>query len=247
MKIHILNDLHIEFGDFSIPETDADIIVLAGDIGVGLGGLDWLHTQHIKKPIIYVLGNHEYYRHDLNLIRNIRENAAANIHVLNDSVAEIDGVRFLGSTLWTDFEFLGEADKYFAIQHAKERMADFSLIEMDGKPFTPEDSIALHYKSRAWLESMFEKPFQGKTVVVTHHAPSAGSVHPRYTNNLLSPAFVSNLEAMMEDNRIALWLHGHMHDVFDYDVFGTRIMCNPRGYMNHEETSGFVPDLVVAI
>ena len=247
MKIHVLNDLHVEFGGFSIPETDADVIVLAGDIGVGLSGLDWIHAQEVQKPIIYVPGNHEFYQHDFSLVDDMREHAASNIHILNDSAIEIDGVRFLGSTLWTDFNFLGEADRYFAIQNARRNMADFSLIENNGKKFTPEESIALHCESRDWLKCMLGESFPGKTVVVTHHAPSGNSVHPRYANNLLNPAFVSNLEYMMDDSQVALWLHGHMHDTFDYDVYGTRVICNPRGYIPYEDKNGFLASKVVEI
>jgi Icc-related predicted phosphoesterase len=247
MKIHVLSDLHIEFGEFLIPDANADVIVLAGDIGVGLEGLEWLHKQQIHKPIIYVPGNHEFYRHDISLLNDMREHVASNIHILNDGAVEIDGIRFLGCTLWTDFELLGEADKYFAIQHAKENMADFSLIRNNGKAFTPEDSIALHRQSRDWLSFMLGESFDGQTVVVTHHAPSSGSVHPRFANNLLNPAFASKLEDLMDRSRVSLWVHGHMHDAFDYEVYGTRIVCNPCGYVSYESGNGFEPDKVVEI
>ena len=247
MKIHVLSDLHIEYADFSIPKTDADVIVLAGDIGVGLGGLEWLQGQNIQKPVIYVPGNHEYYHHDLSVIENLRESAAANVHILDNNLIEIAGVRFLGSTLWTDFDYFGEADRFFALQNARKNMADFEVIMNKGRAFCPEDSIALHQQARGWLKCMLAETFTGKTVVVTHHAPSSGSVHPRYARNLLTPAFVSSLEHMMEGSRTAVWVHGHMHDAFDYEVYGTRVICNPRGYAPYEDPVGFKPDLVVDI
>lgn len=247
MKIHILSDLHTEFADFDIAQTDADVIVLAGDIGIGLGGLEWLHAQDVQKPVIYVPGNHEYYQHDLRLLGAMRDCAAENIHLLDNDAIEIAGVRFLGSTLWTDFDYLGEADRYFALQSARQNMSDFDIIRNNGKPFRPEDSIALHQQGCGWLKCMLEEPFSGKTVVVTHHAPSSGSVHPRYARNLLTPAFASRLEHMMDGGRIALWIHGHMHDAFDYEVYETRVICNPRGYVPHENQDGFIPDLVVEI
>jgi Icc-related predicted phosphoesterase len=77
---------------------------------------------------------------------------------------------------------------------------------------------------------MLAEPFDGKTVVVTHHAPSSQSVHPRYARDLLTPAFASNLENLVEGDRVALWIHGHMHESFDYEIYGTRVVCNPRGY-----------------
>ena len=246
MKIHVLSDLHIEFADFKLPETDADVIVLAGDIGVGLGGLYWIHAQRRDKPIIYVPGNHEYYTHDINLTSIIREMAADNVHVLNNDQVIIDGVRFLGATLWTDFALLGESDKYFAVHNAKDNMSDFYLIQDGEKAFTPLSSIALHNESREWLDIMMaEKEGFEKTVVVTHHCTSEQSCHPRFAGSILNPAFASNLEWMMGDDRADLWIHGHTHDAYDYNVLGTRVVCNPRGYPR--EPSEFEADKVVEV
>ncbi len=247
MKIHILNDLHIEFGEFKIPETDADVIVLAGDIGVGTQGLAWIESQNLCKPVIYVPGNHEFYHHDISMIDELKAKSPENVHVLNDDAVTISGVRFLGSILWTDFLLFGEADKYFSVQCARKGMSDFEIIKNNGKRFTPEDSIELHEKSRGWLSCMLSEPFDGKTVVVTHHAPSSKSVPPRFVKDLLTPAFASNLEGLMDGNRAALWVHGHTHDGFDYEVFGTRVICNPRGYVSYEENLKFNPGLVVEV
>ena len=84
MKLHILNDLHIEFGDFAPPATDADVIILAGDIGVGMGGLHWAEKRFPDRPVIYVPGNHEFYHHDIALIDELKAQAPDNVHVLND-------------------------------------------------------------------------------------------------------------------------------------------------------------------
>ena len=94
---------------------------------------------------------------------------------------------------------------------------------------------------------MLNEPFAGKTVVITHHAPSEKSVHPRYANNLLTPAFASDLEDLMEGDRVALWIHGHTHDVFDYEVYGTRVVCNPRGYLPYEAKNKFNPEWVIEL
>ncbi len=230
MKLHILNDLHIEFEDFEPPTTNADVVVLAGDIGVGMEGLRWVEARFPDKPVIYVPGNHEFYHHDIVLIDKLKAEAPDNIHVLNDDQVVIDGVRFLGSILWTDFALFGEADKFFAMQQARQQMTDFSIIQNHGQRFTPEDAIRLHTASRDWLAAMLAEPFAGKTVVVTHHAPSSQSVHPRYARDLLTPAFASSLENLMDGDRAALWIHGHMHESFDYEIYGTRVVCNPRGY-----------------
>ncbi len=247
MKLHVLNDLHIEFKDFESPATDADVVILAGDIGVGMGGLHWAEKRFPDRPVIYVPGNHEFYRHDITLIEELKERAPGHIHVLNDDQLIIDGVRFLGSTLWTDFALFGEADKFFAMQTAWQGMTDFSIISNGGRPFTPEDAIRLHTASRDWLAAMLAEPFDGQTVVVTHHAPSSQSVHPRYAHDLLTPAFASNLEDLMEGDRVSLWVHGHMHESFDYKVHGTRVVCNPRGYAPEALNPDFRPDWIIGI
>jgi len=247
MKLHILNDLHIEFEGFAPPATDADVVILAGDIGVGMEGLRWAEARFTGRPVIYVPGNHEFYHHDSALIDELKVEAPDHIHVLNDDQVIIDGVRFLGSILWTDFALFGEADKFFAMQQARQQMTDFSIIQNNGQRFTPEDAIRLHTASRDWLAAMLADPFDGRTVVVTHHAPSSQSVLPRYANDLLTPAFASNLENLMDGDRPTLWVHGHMHDAFDYEVYGTRVVCNPRGYNPNALNADFQPDLVMEI
>jgi predicted phosphodiesterase len=247
MKLHILNDLHIEFEDFVPPATDADVVVLAGDIGVGMEGLHWAEDRFPDKPVIYVPGNHEFYHHDIALIEELKAQAPDHIHVLNDDQVIIDRVRFLGSILWTDFALFGEADRFFALQAARQRMTDFSIIQNHGRRFTPEDAIRRHTASRNWLASVLAEPFDGKTVVVTHHAPSSHSVPARYARDLLTPAFVSNLETLMDSNDVALWIHGHIHDTFDYEIYGTRVVCNPRGYGPDALTPDFRPDFIAEI
>ena len=247
MKLHILNDLHIEFEDFVAPATDANVVILAGDIGVGMDGLRWAEARFPDMPVIYVPGNHEFYHHDIALIDELKVEAPDNIHMLNDDQVVIDGVRFLGSILWTDFALFGEADKFFAMQTARQRMTDFSIIQNHGHRFTPEDAIRLHTASRDWLAAMLAEPFAGKTVVITHHAPSSQSVHPKYARDLLTPAFASNLENLMDGDRATLWVHGHMHESFDYEVYDTRVVCNPRGYAPEALNPDFKPNWIIEI
>lgn len=247
MRLHILSDLHIEFDDFTPSATNADIVVLAGDIGVGTGGLEWACEHFPESPLVYVPGNHEFYDHDLQIVDTLKANAPANIHVLNDEQVEFGGVRFLGSVLWTDFELFGKGKTYFSMQRARDLMEDFSSIRNDDHVFTPEDSITLHQISKAWLRARLAESFGGRTVVVTHHLPSLRSVAPRYASDLLTPAFASNLESMIDTGRPALWIHGHTHDAFDYEIYDTRIICNPRGYAYESSNSGFAADLVVEI
>ncbi len=247
MKLLVLNDLHTEFGGFVPPPGDADVVVLAGDIGVGVEGLHWAEARFPDRPVIYVPGNHELYHHDLILIENLKAQAPEHIHVLNDDSVVIDGVRFLGSILWTDFALLGEAERLFAMQWARHRMTDFSIIKNGGRCFTPEDAVRLHTASRGWLAAMLAESFDGETVVVSHHAPSSQSVHPRFANDSLTPAFASNLENLTDGDRAALWVHGHMHESYDYELRGTRVVCNPRGYVPDALNPDFRPDLIVDI
>jgi hypothetical protein len=123
-------------------------------------------------------------------------------------------------------------------------MNDFAIIQNHGQRFTPEEAMQLYAASRDWLTNRLAEPFAGETVVVTHHCPSSRSVPPRFARDLLSPAFASNLEGLMGGDRVTLWIHGHTHDPFDYEVDGTRVICNPRGYAPHDLTPGFRPDLV---
>jgi len=247
MKLHLLSDLHTEFADFSPPETDADVVILAGDIGVGLGGIEWAARRFPKAPVIYVPGNHEFYDYDIGLTGELKVAAPANIHVLNNDTLQLDGVRFVGSTLWTDFNLCGAAEAWFSRRRARRLLEDFTSIRNGGRRFTPEDSVELHETSKAWLVAELEKTFEGPTVVVTHHLPASTSVAKRYANASLNPAFASRLEDVIEKHRPELWIHGHTHVPCDYVLFDTRIVCNPGGYPGENRRSEFKDDLVVSV
>tara|TARA_R110002096_G_scaffold148274_7_gene308870 strand:- start:1173 stop:1928 length:756 start_codon:yes stop_codon:yes gene_type:complete len=247
MKLHVLSDIHTEFAEFSPPETGADAVVLAGDIGVGLSGIQWAARTFPNNPVIYVPGNHEYYDQDLALLDELVNQSAPNIHVLNDAAITINGVRFLGSTLWTDFKFRGENEAWFDRNRAKHTIEDFSSIRSGGRAFTPEVSVELHNNSRDWLESELNVHFEGPTVVVTHHLPAAMSVAKQYANNPLNAAFASRLEDIIEQHQPKLWIHGHTHVPCDYEIFDTRVVCNPRGYPRETDGRDFDPGLVVDV
>ena len=247
MKIHILSDLHTEFAEFSPPGTDADVVILAGDIGVGLGGIDWAAKQFPKRPVIYVPGNHEYYGHDISLIDEIVERSPPNIYVLNNEKVVVDGVRFIGSTLWTDFNLYGKGQAWFARQRAKQATRDFTAIKHRGLRFTPENSVDLHAMSRSWIETELADNFDGPTVVVTHHLPAMLSIAKQFANDPLNPAFASKLEDVVKKYHPELWIHGHTHVPCDYTLFDTRILCNPRGYPGEVSRTGFRADLVVPV
>ena len=253
MKLNILSDLHLGFGAMERPENDADVIVLAGDVSRPLEAAVW--ALRFDKPVIYVLGNHEFYGSSIDgaadQLKRLCE--GTQVHVLDDREIIIGRVRFLGSTLWTDFELFGNAGmKAAAMAQARQLLRDFSQIrarEAADAVFTPEDSVALFGRHSRWLDDSLSAPHAGPTVVVTHHAPSRQSIHPRFADSLLNACFVSDAERLLGADRAQLWIHGHTHDSFDYLAKGTRVVCNPRGYAKGGviENPCFDPDLMVEV
>lgn len=234
MRLRIFSDLHLEMSDrhppFAVPDAEADVVILAGDIHNGTAAVDWAERTFAGKTVLYVPGNHEYYDGEYHEVTEALCNrtTGSNVRVLDNQEIIIGGVRFLGSTLWTDFELFGEASRASAIAESMRYVVDFRAIRYGEDLFTPEQSLVLHRKARAWLDRKLGEPFSGSTVVVTHHAPHPDSVHPKWGASLTSAAFVSDLTPMLGTAR--LWIHGHTHDGFDYDVKGTRVLANPMGY-----------------
>lgn len=234
MKLHILSDLHLSTGGVSVPDTGADLLILAGDIARPDAAIAW--AAGLGRRVLYVPGNHEFYGGSLDstVARMKNLSSGHDIRVLDNDQVVIGGVRFIGSTLWTDFMLLGEgARRDAAIGEACRFMRDFSRIRVsEGEEtlFSPAHSAQLFARHAAWLEARLSEPFDGPTVVITHHAPSPGSIHPRFEGSLLNACFVSDAEHLIDGERVALWVHGHTHDSFDYAVNGTRVVCNPRGY-----------------
>ena len=161
------------------------------------------------------------------------------------------GVRFLGATLWTDFLLYGAQEQAAAMRQAEQVMTDYRRIRLaapNERPLQADDTLQLHQRQRAWLDARLDEPFDGKTVVVTHMAPSMRSVASRYAADLTSAAFASPLDALAA--RADLWVHGHMHDTFDYHIGATRVVCNPCGYLHRgggNENAGFDPAFVVEV
>ena len=253
VRLQVLSDIHLTGGAPAVPATAADLVVLAGDIGRPPEAIAWAAT--LGKPVLYVPGNHEFYGASLEgTLRELASRAGGtNVRVLDDEAVVVDGVRFLGSTLWTDFRLDGDGEpRETAMREARRLVRDFSRIRArDGgdSTFTPEQSVARHERHVAWLEARLAERHRGPTVVVTHHAPSPLSVHPRYAGSPLNAAFVSDLSRVAGGGRAALWIHGHTHDSFDYDLGGTRVVCNPRGYAKDgvNENPRFDAGLVVEV
>lgn len=234
MKLNILSDLHLNVAALGIPHNDGDVVILAGDIARPREAACW--AQSFAKPVLYVLGNHEFYGGSISGTAAEFKHlcAGTRVHVLDDDEIVLEGVRFLGSTLWTDFMLFGAGDKRAAAtQEASRFMRDFRMIYVEDTArtlFTPADSVALFHTHAQWLDHKLSEPFSGPTVVITHHAPSPKSIHPRFANSLINACFVSDAERLIQGNRARLWIHGHTHDSFDYMLHGTRVVCNPRGY-----------------
>lgn len=265
MKLLILSDLHVEMRPFS-PVTEgrridehADAVVLAGDIHAGARGPGWARDAFPDKPIVYVAGNHEFYgQHWTQLLDPLREMARKHgVQFLENDAVTISGVRFLGCSLWTDFELFGQKKRVAAMQRAGEIMNDYREIRIGGAPelywvhskyLTPGLTASRHRASVQWLQEQLAQGDPARTVVVTHHAPHRNSIPERYQADLLSGAYASNLSPLM--GRATLWVHGHIHDSVDYELASTRVVCNPRGYQHHSgrfENGVFEPGLLVEV
>jgi Icc-related predicted phosphoesterase len=234
MKLNILSDLHLSLGTLAIPENDADVVILAGDVARPREAVAW--ALGFTKPVLYVPGNHEFYGGTIaETVAALKHlSAGTSVRVLDNDEVIIEGVRFLGTTLWTDFMLFGDGEKRdAAVQEALRFMRDFSRIRLGEAPealFTPANSAALFGIDAAWLDRKLAAPYAGPTVVITHHAPSRKSIHGRFADSLLNACFVSDAERLIDGSRARLWIHGHTHDSFDYVLNGTRVVCNPRGY-----------------
>ena len=253
MKLHILSDLHLGSGALELPATDADVVVLAGDIARPREAVAW--AGQFDKPVLYVAGNHEFYGGSIDgtLAELRRLCDGTRVRVLDGDEVALDGVRFLGATLWTDFEvFTDPALRLAAKEESQRLLRDFSRVrERESAPdlFTPDASVALFRRHATWLADRLASRHDGPTVVITHHAPSRRSIHERFADSLLNASFVSDLEHLMGADRADLWIHGHTHDSFDYRVGGTRVVCNPRGYSRNglNENALFDPAFIAEV
>ncbi len=254
MKLHVLSDLHLAVHGMASPRTDADLVVLAGDVARPQAAIAW--ALEFGKPVIYVPGNHEFYGSSLAAtVQELQRLAAGTpVHVLDNQALELSGVRFLGSTLWTDFLAAGAGPlQTSAMAQAQVFNRDFSRIRQGDAPdaplFTPEASVALFARNTRWLAEQLAVPFAGPTVVVTHHAPSLRSIHPRFAGSPLNANFVSDAEWLLRGGDATLWIHGHTHDSYDYRVDATRVVCNPRGYAKGgvNENARFDPVFTVTL
>jgi hypothetical protein len=204
--------------------------------------------------VIYIAGNHEHYHGDFaKSIGTIRDRLGylVNLHVLDKESVLINNVFFIGGTLWTDMN----KEDGITLMHMKSMMNDFRSVENSARKthyrdtlgnshvriarFTPDDAVEDHKKMLEYIKIMVEGKHDQKIVVVGHHAPSKASTHPRYANEtIMNGGYSSDLsEFILDHPQIKLWTHGHTHENFDYLIGSTRIVCNPRGYINYEASA----------
>lgn len=253
MKLLLVSDLHsnymfdirgaIPYGDIEYLGRN-DVICIAGDVSDGPSGINkhLLDLHDLTDAVIVgVMGNHDFYHRTLtqDTINSARLGLPERVHILENEALEICGVRILGCTLWTD------ADRGQMAGNALE-MQDFNFIkapERESGFIEVEDMLVLNRASKDWLSVELGKPFAGKTVVMTHHAPSFRSQHPKYEGSPISSFFCCDMEYLIEEHGPELWLHGHLHDPVDYAIGHTRVVCNPRGY-THERKQLYKPQVI---
>ncbi|HET7308200.1 MAG TPA: metallophosphoesterase [Gammaproteobacteria bacterium] len=262
MKLRIMSDVHLEFSKFRPKSAGEDVVVLAGDVGPGNSGVAWAARYFPGCPVIYVPGNHEFYNRPINrTLTKLHAFTAAhapNIHVLSDDAVVIDGVRFLGATLWTDFNLFGDPEGGMGV--ARDEMNDYRRILAERPAdanearygryrarLQPDHVLALHERSLGWLRTQMAEPFAGQTVIVTHHAPSLRSVPAARHDDPASVAYASPLDAFVADSGAALWIHGHIHAPQDYWIGATRVYANPRGYPFNPCRKGFEEDRLITV
>lgn len=249
MKIALHSDIHLEFGQEYSPNVDgADVIVLAGDIHWKNRAVPWIVKRFKGRQVIYVTGNHEYYKGKLGRDDEKIAEAAAPypwLHFLQNNSVEIDGVTFLGCTLWTDYKLTGNQPHTMVL--AQQGMNDYDQIRVvkDGyRRARPQDMLALHNESVRWLTEQLSL-LSGPVVVVTHHGPYRDSINSRFASDPLNGCYASDLSRLIMEHQPLLWLHGHTHAPCDYTLGETRVVCNAKGYPM--QPTGFDPGLILDI
>ena len=261
--VHFLSDLHLENETHSMKEhrapADTDVVVLAGDTHPGVAGVMWASEHFPGLPVIYVPGNHEYYgkrgfhRHKERM-RDKAVSLGGHVLVSDRATHVLSDTRFICATLWTDYRLQGDQDT--GIRNA-DVMNDYRMISSDtGRLLSPYTLLNEHEESVRYIRDELARPFDGPTLVVTHHAPSALSLHAHGLSRQseASQCYASDLDDLLLEGRPDAWIHGHLHANQDYMIGDTCILSNPRGWMpshsnrNFKETRGnpgFRPELLL--
>jgi predicted phosphodiesterase len=240
-----MSDLHVEFRPIQLPEPSLyDVAVLAGDINIKGRSSDWA-GDHFSKETVLVGGNHEFYKSSWDkTLKQLRNPRQAHIHFLEQQSLILDGVRFLGCTAWADFE--GTGNSPLAMLEARALMNDYKLIRVEPqyRTLVPQQTRRIAQESRKWLRQELERPFEGRTVVVTHFPPLMSFVPDYGTHPHLRACYGNNWPEFL-DMKIDLWIFGHTHFSVDETINGIRFLSNPRGYPDEEVD--FNPECVVTL
>lgn len=258
MKIQLLSDIHLELYPYQPELLPVDLVILAGDIHTKGHGVKWA-ADTFGCPVLYVLGNHEYYQGHLDkTLAKMREEAArtnGKVTILERDSVVIGDVRFFGAAAWTDFSLHGQ--RLYSALDAERVMSDYQKIRATTRhrKLIPSDLIRINEQTRDWLRQALPTPFAGMTVVITHHAPCPLSIPEwrRKCKDELNPAYANDWtgEAFWNPEHVQLWLHGHIHDAVDYIENGVRVVSNPTGYGDkfggEAVRNGFNPWLVIDV
>lgn len=236
MILRIMSDLHLSYEAINIPHCDSDeksVLVLAGDIACGTAALRWISQIASRfKRVIYVLGNHEYVENEMTLLDEVMLNAVpTNVHLLIRDSVVIEGVRFIGATLWSDYQVANPAER---------QRIDRGMIVNSDSTLKPPDMQACHLRDKTYIADALSRPFSGKTVVVSHHCPSLNLV-----NSTLMHSYASDLEHWFYKYDFDMWICGHAHESGISRINDIPVVQNCRGYPG--ELTGFVPDLRVVV
>lgn len=242
-KVSIQSDLHLEFDKkrLFVPEFYGEnVLVLAGDVQVGLKKEAWFLDLLRGRDVVYVLGNHEFYHNDFTILnmkcadyaQEINDKAkelglVGRLYLLQDQSIELHGVKFIGATLWTDFKRNDPLVRITAVRN----MSDYSVINNVNNTLNTEDIYQANQKSIGFISDELDKPTTLKKFVVTHHLPSYRSVADMYKNprdEVLNNMYYSDFDNIAV--KADYWVHGHTHSSCDYMLDKCRVICNPRGY-----------------
>jgi len=262
LKIQHIADVHREYMDNkagilraenrvvldAIRDSSADVLVIAGDLNHKRRSIPLAADLANGRQCVVVAGNHEYYSDTIGAcIAHMRKQAAEypNLHFLEREAIEIEDVIFLGCTLWTNMRMFAESVGYEkTLSDCQTGMADYLYIKATGgnRALRPADTVKIWQKSFRWLHEQMHEHAGKRIVVVTHHAPSLRSIPENYREDVVSAAYASHLDRFVEIHQPAAWIHGHTHNVVDYQIGKTRVLSNCRGYDNEiAEAMGFNP------
>ena len=252
-----MSDLHLEAQSFSRRLPEGDVLIIAGDLCMATfldpARTDLYSVRHRNRVsrfvetatknfdrVLFVAGNHEPYQGIFDdTIQILRDNLHG-VTVLDNEYTDIDGVRFFGATLWSDFDGRRQA----CMDHIRRSVGEFLLVKKrrndangasELTKFQPEDALAEFDRSIAALRQSRDDGFQGPMVVITHHAPCLKGLNALHQGNGLDGAFASDLDQIITElSNVPYWVHGHTHVQTSYCVGETTVVANCRGFGDQE-------------